>query len=160
MAIEAPYSRHNKTNFKIVIYGCFIGALVLGYDGYVSKYQWSLRRSFYKKHISAEGLPDGTIKFNQQAAPVLLGIAIIAAIWYFSVRNLKVVADENELIISKNEKIPYGSIIQVDKTHFDSRGFFVITYKTADGKQALLALTYKKYDNLKAILDHLVAKIT
>ena len=80
--------------------------------------------------------------------------------WFKKIKNVKLIADENELIISENEKIPYNAIQQIDKTHFESKGFFIITYKSQDGKDTLRALSYKKYDNLKAILEHLVSKIT
>jgi len=159
MTIEAPYSRHNKTNFKLLIIVCLIAAVILAYDGYLSKYQWSLRRSFYQEH-APDGIPDGTMKFNRRVPFALVAISIIAAIWYSKVKDLKVVADEKELVIGEKETIPYSSIQQIDKTHFDSKGFFIITYKTQDGKQATRALTYKRYDNLKPILEHLVAKIT
>jgi len=159
MTIEAPYSRHTKTNFKLLIVVCLIAAVVLAYDGYLSKYQWSLRRSFYEEHTN-DGMPDGTMKFNQHVPFALLGISIIAALWYFRVKDLKVVADEKALVISEKETIPYSSIQQIDKTHFDSKGFFIITYKTQDGKQAARSLSYKRYDNLKAVLEHLVVKIT
>ncbi len=159
MTIEAPYSRHSKTNFKIVIFGCLIAAVILAYDGYLSKYQWSLRSSFYQEH-TPNGIPDGTMKFNQRVPFVLLGISIIAAIWYLRVKDLKVLADEQELVIDDKEKIPFSLIQQIDRTHFEAKGFFIITYKTQDGKQANKALTYKRYDNLKALLEHLVTKIT
>ena len=72
----------------------------------------------------------------------------------------QVVADENELIINGKEKIYYDSIQKIDKTHFKSKGFFVITYKSKDGGEVNRKLSYKTYDNLQAILDELVAKIT
>jgi flagellar biogenesis protein FliO len=100
------------------------------------------------------------MKFNRAAPFVLAAIAVVSAIWLIKVKDQKVVAGENELIISEDEKIPYDSIQQIDKTHFDSKGFFIISYKTSDGKDALKALSYKKYDNLKPLLEHLVSKIT
>ena len=159
MAIEAPYSKYRKTNFKMAVFGSLLVAIVLGYDGYLSKYEWAHRQSFYKKH-APEGVPDGTMKFNQIAPFVLVGISIISAIWLIKLKDHKIIADENELIINEKEKIPYDSIQQIDKTHFDSKGFFIITYKTPDGNDALKALSYKKYDNLKELLEHLVSKIT
>ena len=159
MAIEAPYSKYRKTNLKILIFICLVAAIIFGYDGYFSKYEWSGRRSFYEKHAPGDML-DGTMKFNQRAPFVLVGISIISAIWLIKIKDHKVIAGENELVIGGNEKIPYNSIQQIDKTHFESKGFFMISYKTPDGNDALKALSYKKYDNLKALLEHLVAKIT
>lgn len=159
MAVEAPYSKYRKTNFKIILFGGLIAAVIFAYDGYLSKYEWSHRRDFYEKH-TVDGQPDGTIVFNRITPFVLAGFSLISAILLIKVRNIKVIADENELIISDEEKIPYSSIQQIDKTHFDSRGFFIISYKNKDGQDTLKALSYKKYDNLKAVLEHLVSKIT
>ena len=72
MAVEAPYSRYRKTNFKIVLFGGLIFAIILAYDGYLSKYEWSHRRSFYEEH-TIDGQPDGTMEFNRTAPFVLAG---------------------------------------------------------------------------------------
>ena len=159
MAVEAPYSKYRKTNFKIAIFGSLLLAIIGGYDGYLSKYEWSHRQSFYEKH-TPQGIPDETLKAHKWAPFVLVGISIISAIWYMKIKDEKIVADENELIISENEKIPYSAIQQIDKTHFDKKGFFIISYKDQDGKDKLRALSYKKYDNLKVVLELLVSKIT
>jgi hypothetical protein len=159
MTVEAPYSRYRKTNFKIAIFGGLLLAIILGYDGYLSKYEWSYRQSFYREHTK-DGVPDVTMKANRAAPFVLAGISIIAAVWFFRIKNIRVVADENQLIIGEKEKIPYKSIQQIDKTYFDTKGFFIITYKTADGSSTLKAFSYKRYDNLKALLEYLVTKIT
>ncbi len=153
MAVEAPYSKYRKTNCLIYI----LILLVVGgwcvYDGY-------LNEGWIAEHTNPDGSPKPYLTINRQG-PYYMGVAAVAAaIFWLTVRNKKVVADENELIISEKEKIPYNSIQQVDKTHFEARGFFIITYKNADGRNVLRALSYKKYDNLKAILEHLVSKIT
>lgn len=159
MALEAPYSKYRKTNFKIALFGGLIVALILAYDGYLSKYEWSHRRSFYEKH-TVDGQPDGTMKFNRIVPFFLVGLSTISAIWLLKIKNVKLIADGNELIISEKERIPYSSIQQIDKTYFDSKGFFIISYKDRDGKDKLKAFSYKKYDNLKAVLELLVSKIT
>jgi len=153
MAVEAPYSGYRKTNCILYI----ILLLVLGswcaYDGYFNE-------NWIQEHTNLDGSPKAYLIFNRQI-PYYAGAAVVAiAVFWFSVRNKKVIAGENELIISENEKIPYSSIQQIDRTHFDSKGFFTISYKDKDGKDALKALSYKKYDNLKAVLEHLVSKIT
>jgi hypothetical protein len=51
MAIEAPVSKYTKTNIKIYIAVCVAAAVIFAYDGYLSKYKWSGRYSFYKKHV-------------------------------------------------------------------------------------------------------------
>jgi len=81
-------------------------------------------------------------------------------VYLFAIKDKKVLADENELIISDKERISYDYIQQIDKTYFDKKGFFVITYKDKDGKEVKRKLNERKYDNLAAILEHLVAKIS
>jgi len=159
MAIEAPYSKHNKTNFKIGIVLCIVAAIIYAYDGYLSKYEWSLRRSFYEEHVK-DGKPDFDMLFNQKSPFVFVALAAILTAWLWACRNKKLLADENELVTSAKEKISYDSIQQIDKTYFDKKGFFVITYKDKDGKEVRRKLNDRTYDNLAAILEHLVAKIS
>lgn len=159
MAIEAPLGRYKKSNLKIYIVVCVIFAVVFAYDGYLSKYEWSHRRSFYEKHVK-NGQPDDTMIFNQKA-PIFLGAAAVAlGIWLWTIKNRKLIADENELIVSDKQKIPYGSIEKIDKTFFEKKGFFVITYKDENGSEVNLKLSDRTYDNLAAVMDHLVAKIS
>ena len=159
MAIEAPYSKYNKTSFKIVIFFCLGTAAIFAYDGYLSKYEWSLRRSFYDEHV-IDGTPDGDMVFNQKSPFVLIGIATILAVWYIARKNTKLIADENELIFSNNKRISYDSIQQINKTFFDSKGYFTITYKSKDGKDIECKLNNRTYDNMKEILELLVKKIS
>jgi len=159
MAIEAPYSKYSKTNFKIGIVLCLGAAIIYGYDGYLSKYEWSLRRSFYEEHVK-DGKPDFDMVFNQKSPFVFVGLAVVLTAWFRVRKNKKVLADENELIISDKERISYDSIQQIDKTYFEKKGFFVITYKDKDGKEVRHKLNERTYDNLAAILEHLVAKIS
>jgi hypothetical protein len=158
MAVEAPYSKYRKTNFKIAIFGCLIVAGVLAYDGYLSKYEWSHRQSFYEKHV-VDGVPSDTMVMNQRLPFVLVGISIISAVWFVKVKDLKIVADEQQVIID-GEKIPYEAVQKIDKTYFDSKGYFTITYKNEAGAEQTKKLSYKRYDNLKEVLEHLVAKIS
>jgi len=159
MAIEAPYSKYSKTNFKIGIVLCVAVAIIFAYDGYLSKYEWSLRRSFYEEHVE-DGKPDFDMVFNQKSPFVFVGLAAVIAAWFWVRKNKKLLADENELIISDKKRISYDSIQQVDKTYFEKKGFFVITYKGKDGKEVRRKLNERTYDNLAAILKHLVAKIS
>ncbi|MGA1980422.1 MAG: hypothetical protein ABSG99_07685 [Sedimentisphaerales bacterium] len=158
MAIEAPISKSKKANFKIYAAACIVFAIVFAYDGYLSKYQWSHRSSFYEKHVK-DGQLDDTMKFNQIAPIflVVLAAALTGRLWAF--KDKKLLAEENELVISDKEKIPYDSIQKIDKTLFDSKGFFLITYKNKNGSEVSRKLSDKTYDNLAAILDKLVAKI-
>jgi len=159
MAVEAPLSKHKKNNFKIYIGACLVFAAVFAYDGYLSKYHWSHRRSFYENHVK-DGKADDTMVFNRIAPLVLVAGAGALAARLRAVKDKRLLADENELIISQNEKIPYDSMQKIDKTYFRSKGFFTITYKKADGRAVTRKLHDRDYDNLAAVLDEIVAKIT
>jgi hypothetical protein len=159
MPVEAPFSKYKKNNLKIYIAVCFVFAVILAYDGYLSGYQWSHRRSFYEKHVK-EGKADDTMIFNKIAPFFLVALAVILAGRFRTLKNKKLLADEKELIISDKERISYNSIQKIDKTHFGSKGIFLITYKSKDGSEVSCKLSDKNYDNLAAILDELVAKIS
>ena len=160
MAIEAPLSKYKKTNFKIAIALCVIFAIIFAYDGYLSKYQWSLRRSFYEKHVKV-GQPDDTMIFNQKAPFFLIAVAVVLTGWYSALKNRKLLANENGLIINDKERISYDSIQKIDKTHFDPiKGYFIVTFKNKDGSEINRKISSKTYDNLAAVLDELVAKIS
>ncbi|MBN2180837.1 MAG: hypothetical protein JW715_02895 [Sedimentisphaerales bacterium] len=158
MAIEAPYSKYNKTNFKIGIFFCLGAAAIFAYDGYLSKYEWSYRRSFYDDHV-VDGKPDSDMIFNQKSPFVFAGLAVVLTGWFFVRKNKKIIADDNELILADNKKIPYDSIQKINKTYFDSKGHFTFTYKDNDGKETDQKLNIRTYDNLKEILELLVEKI-
>ncbi len=161
MAIEAPISKFKKTNLKIYIVVCVAVAIIFAYDGYLSKYKWSWRYNFYKEHVlDNDGTPTPTMNFNRKSPPFFIAGAVLLGAYLFAVKNRKIVADENELIISNKERISYDSIQQIDKTYFEKKGFFVITYKDKDGKETRRKLHERTYDNLAAILEHLVAKIS
>jgi len=161
MAIEAPVSKFKKTNVKIYIGALVLAAVVFGYDGYLSEYKWSMRYSFYQKHVlDSGGKPTSTMVFNRTSPFFFFGAAVLLAIHLFQLSNKKIVAEQNELILSANQKIPYDAIEKIDKTHFESRGFFVLTYKMPGGSQVDRKLSDRDYDNLKAILELMVAKIS
>jgi len=161
MAIEAPISKFAKTNIKIYIAACLAAAVIFAYDGYLSKYKWSGRYSFYQEHVlDNDGIPNAAMNFNTKSPPVFLGAAILFTVYLFVIKKKKLIADENELIFSNNKKIAYDSIQKINKTYFDKKGYFVITYKNESGKQVQRKISDRKYDNLAPILDHLVAKIS
>jgi cbb3-type cytochrome oxidase subunit 3 len=159
MAIEAPYSKYNKNNFKIWIFLCLGAAVIFAYDGYLSKYEWSFRRSFYDEHV-IDGKPDGDMIFNQKSPLAFVGLAAILTVWFYARKNKKLIANDNELILADDTKVPYGSIQKINKTYFDSKGHFTFTYKNEDGKEIDKKLNCRQYDNLKEILELLVAKIS
>jgi len=153
MAIEAPLSKHKKTNLKIYIVVCLIMAIWFGYDGYFNE-------KFEEEHTDANGMPDTTLAFNQKAPPFFIGAAVLLGAYLFALRNKKIIAEENELIISSKQKILYDSIQKIDKTHFGPKGYFVITYEDKEGAEINRKLSDREYDNLAAVLDELVAKIS
>jgi len=161
MAIEAPISKFKKTNLKIFLGICIAIAIIFAYDGYLSKYKWSGRYSFYKKQvIDNDGKPTPAMNFNRKSPPFFLAGAVVFAVMLYVVKDKKLIADENELVISDKKRIPYDSIQQINKTYFEKKGFFVITYKNKGEGVARLRLSDRKYDNLSAVLEHLVAKIS
>ena len=78
----------------------------------------------------------------------------------YSVRNKKIVAKDETLVLSDVEEIPYKSIESINKTDYDTKGTFIITYKGKDGKVAEKKISNKNWDNLDEILELLVSKIT
>ena len=153
MTIEAPYSKYRKTNFKIAIVILVILAGWCVYDGYFNE-------KFRKEHSGPNGAPDSKLAFNQKSPPWFILAAVAAGVYLLIISNKKIIAEENELIISHKEKIPYGAIQEIDKTHFESKGFFIITYNDKDGLEVRRRLSDRAYDNLSVVLEHLVAKIS
>ena len=161
MAIEAPISKFKKTNFKIFLGICIAIAIIFAYDGYLSKYKWSGRYSFYKEQVlDNDGKPTPTMNFNRKSPPFFLAGAVIFAVVLYLLKDKKLIADENELVISDKKRISYDSIQQINKTYFEKKGFFVITYKDKGEGEVRLRLSDRKYDNLPAVLELLVAKIS
>ena len=153
MAVEAPISKFKKNNLIIYIVFCIGIAIWCAYDGYFND-KW------IAKHTDTDGNPQPYLVFNKNAPPYFIGAAVLLGVYLYTIRNKKIIADENELIISKKEKISYVSIQKIDKTHFKKKGRFVITYKNKCGKDVNRKLSDRNYDNLEAILDKLVAKIS
>ncbi len=153
MAIEAPISKSKKNNFKIYIAVCIGLAIWCAYDGYFND-KW------IEEHTDTNGNPETYLVFNRKAPPYFIGATVLLGAYLLAIRNKKIIADENELVLSDKKRVPYDSIQKIDKTHFDSKGFFLITYKNKDGREVNRKLNDRTYDNLAAILDELVAKIS
>ncbi|MBA7627290.1 hypothetical protein ES703_34752 [subsurface metagenome] len=153
MAIEAPISKFKKTNLKIYIAICIALVFWCVYDAYFNE-------KFKEKYTDADGNPTGWLVVNRKAPPYLIGAAALFGAYLFVIKGKKILANENELIISDKKRISYDSIQQIDKTYFEKKGFFVITYKDKDGKEVKRKLNDRTYDNLAAILEHLVANIS
>ena len=120
MTVEAPYSKYNKSSFKIWIFLCLVAAVIFAYDGYLSKYEWSYRRGFYDEHM-VDGKPDGDMIFNQKSPFVFVALAAILTVWFYARKNKKLIANDNELIINGKKRIPYDSIEKINKTYFRPR---------------------------------------
>ena len=153
MAIEAPISKFKKSNILIYIVICVIFAAWFGYDGYINN-------KFIKEHTEESGNPDTTLIFNQKSPPFFLAGAILCGIYFFMIKGKKLLAEEKELIIDKKTKIPYDSIEKINKTWFEKKGFFVVTYKNENGKETDYKFSDRRYDGLEDILNHLVEKIS
>jgi hypothetical protein len=150
MAIEAPLSRYKKQNLIIIALVLIGAGLWFGYDGHYNQ-------KFIEKN-TVDGVPNSTLNFNRKAPPFLIGAGILLGVYFFMIRGKKLIADENELV-SGSVKIPYDAIEKINKTHFDKKGLFTITY-TENGQSKELTLKDRTYDNLPAVLDHIVAKIS
>jgi hypothetical protein len=152
MAIEAPLSKYKKNNFRIGIVILVGLAIWFAYDGYRNE-------DFIKKHTDQNGKPDSTLTFNRKAPPYMVGVAVLLGVYLFAIKDKKVIAGQDSLIVGKRQ-IAYDTIEKIDKTHFDSKGYFVVTYKDYQGVDTNLTLSDRIYDNLSAVIDELVAKIS
>lgn len=150
MAVEAPLSNYKKKNILI------IAAVLIGVGGWFA-YDGYKNQAFIDKH-TVDGLADSTLNFNRKAPPFMIGAGILLGIYFVMVKGKKIVADENGLICGKAE-IAYDAIEKINKTHFDKKGFFIITYSD-DGQNKELKLSDRTYDNLPAVLDQIVSKIS
>ncbi|MBN2270554.1 MAG: hypothetical protein JXN61_08070 [Sedimentisphaerales bacterium] len=153
MAIEAPLSKYRKNGLIIYIFVCLVASAWFGYDGYFNE-------KFKAKHTGEDGKADSTLAFNRKAPPIGAGIAVLLAGYLLVIRGKKLIADDTHFVVSDKERIPYDSIRQIDKTHFDSKGYFVVTYKNESGNEIKCKISNRNYDNLAAVLDHLVGKIS
>lgn len=150
MAIEAPLSKFKKQNFLLII------ALLIGFGGWFA-YDGYKNPTFIEKH-TVDGVPDSTLQFNRKAPPVMIAAGVLMGVYLLTIRGKKLVAEENELISGK-VKIAYDAIEKINKTHFDKKGFFILTY-TENGQAKDLKFSDRVYDNLPAVLDHIVSKIS
>lgn len=153
MAIEAPLSRYKRNNFYIYIGACLVAALWFAYDGYLNK-------SFIAEHSDEQGRPNSTLAFNQKSPPFFVAGALLLGGYLCVIRGKKVVAGDDALVIAGKQKIPYDAIESIDKTHFEKKGVFTITYKSEQGGQVRRTLSDREYDNLGPVLDHLIARIS
>jgi hypothetical protein len=152
MAVIAPLAKFKKTNFKIYVGLLLVFAAYFAYDA-------SYNKKFIAMH-TVNGKPNSTLVFNQKSPPYMAAAAIAIAIYAWVVRNKKIIADDVQLILNEKEKISYSSIESIDKTSYDSKGFFVVVYKDNSGSSQQKKISSRNYDNLDAVLELLVSKIT
>jgi len=150
--VEAPISRYKKNNLVLWIVLLVGLSAWFAYDGYVSE-------KFITKHTLENGQPDLSLQLNRKAPFFMVGGAILLGIWYLVIKGKKAIADETALRIGKLE-IPYTSIESIDKTYFDTKGFFLLKYKNNQQQASDLKLSDRAYDNLPAVLDLLISKIS
>lgn len=162
MATTAPYSSYRKNTFKLGIVLCIAFSIWFAYDGYYNE-------EFIEKHTVTEEEaentgksvgPDDTLKFHRIAPFILPPAAVVLAFIFMSAKKRNIVAEDDKLVIDNGKQvIPYESISKIDKTNYDKKGFFIVTYD-ADGNQKDIKISYKSYDNLDEILEVLIAKIS
>jgi hypothetical protein len=152
MAVVAPLCKYKKTNYKIYIVMLLAFAVYFAYDGYFNQ-------KFIDKH-TVNDKPDSTLAFNRNSPPFFLAGAIAVAVYFWMVKDKKVVSGDEELIFSEKDKIPYSSIESVNKTNFETKGFFTIEYKLPNGQKSQRKVSDRTYDNLNAVLEVVVSKIT
>ena len=158
MALTAPLSRQTRNWWMMMILAAVVLGLWLVYDGYFSK-------KFIEEHtivdeVTGEKSPDTTLMFNQKSPPCFFGAAVLMGLWVTFIWRKQVVADETDLVIDHKLRIPYDNIQQIDKTDFEKKGRFVLTYKNDAGKDVNCTLSDTSYDGLGPILEHLVAQLS
>ena len=120
---------------------------------------WCIYDGYFNENFKTKYANDWQLTINLKAPPYLIGLGVLLGLYYAVIKNKKLVAGESELIFSNNKRIAYDSIEKIDKTYFDSKGHFTITY-SKNGKERRCKLSKWNYDNLKEVMDYLVAKIS
>jgi hypothetical protein len=155
MVIEAPLSKYKKQTLLIMAVVALGFGLYCIYDGYYNE-------KFIEKHTkvteSGQEKPDSTLAFNMTAPYVLLPVSVGLIGYFFVIRNKKVVADDTG-ITARGKRIEYEQIEAIDKTHFDKKGYFIIQYQKDGGKQKV-KLSDRNWDNLGAVLEELIRRIS
>jgi hypothetical protein len=151
MSIEAPLSKYKKNN--LIITAAVLAGLGVWfwYDGHYSQ-------TFINKH-TVNGAPDGTLDFNRKAPPFMLIGAALFGIRFWMLKDKKIVADDKGLTCEKLT-IPYDRMDSIDKTFFDKKGYFIVHYRDGQDRVQQVQISDRLYDNLPAVLDHLVSKLT
>lgn len=186
MAIEAPVSKFTKTNLKIYIFLCIAVAAWFAYDGYFNKkfienntdddgtpnitlifnqkappflFAAAVFFGAYLFVVKNRKLvaDENELIFNDKKRIPYDAIEKINKTHFRSKHESATVKREfvghpNGVLEESNEEVK-------EECKDEPTGYFIITYKNKDGKEINQKLSDRKYDNLSAILDHLVAKI-
>jgi hypothetical protein len=152
MAIKVPVSRYRKNNHLIALVICLALAAWCFYDGRYNK-------EFIQKHTNPDGTPnDPWLIVNRNAPPYLLIAGVLVIANFYRVRNQRVRIDEDTLFIN-GLSIPLKEVVEIDRTEFDTKGFFVLSYKSGGAEQKI-TLYSRQYDHLSDILDRLIEEIS
>lgn len=151
MSVEATASKYKKNTHWIIIAALIFGAGYCIYDGFYNE-------KFIEKHTE-DGVMDSTLIGNRKLPPYLAVGAVVVGINLARVWKKKVVAGETSLDVCGTE-IAYDSMESINKTHFESKGFFTIAYKDSQGSDNEIKISDKDYDGLGILLDEVVAKIS
>ena len=82
----------------------------------------------------------------------------LSALALRSARNQRIRIDDGTLSINRLS-IPLSEVTQIDKTYFDSKGYFVLSHKSG-GSEKSIKLVARDYDNLSAVLDRLIEELS
>ena len=151
MAVEARLSKHKRNSVILYAIICLGVAAWFAYDGYLNK-------DFITKH-TVDGKPDGTLEGNKKLAPIFLVAAIGFGVYLLMIKNKKVVLGENTLEVDK-KVINCDSIEKIDKTFFDTKGYFIVSYRNQAGVEQNIKISEQVYDELEPVLENLVSKIS
>jgi hypothetical protein len=150
MAAVATLGTYRKRSFQIYIFALLGVGAWMTYDGYLSP-------AFIQKHTK-EGIADSDLTFNRTAPFVLVPLAVLVAGRWWMVKDKKVVADGKTLILENGTRIEYDSIEKIDKSQFEKKGHFYVTYN-ASGREQTVCLSDRMYDKLEDVLAELIGAL-
>lgn len=150
----AQYSKYLKQNLIIGIVICVAGTIYCTYDGYINQ-------EFIAKH-TIDGVANSTLAFNMYSPPFLVLFGVLLIVRYCIVKNYKIVAGEEDVVVDGKRTIKYSDIESLNKTYYDAKGkgYFTITYKDEGAKERDLTVTKKRYDGTDDVLHAIVSKIS
>ena len=151
MEVVAPISKFKMNNLVIFIVAFLGMGGWFAYDGYFNE-------EYKTEHTLEDGTFDGNLEFNRKAPPFFVAGALAIGAYFLVIKNKKIVADDEGLVVS-GQRIAYDAVEKLNKTHFEKKGYFILTYKSGEGEKEL-KISDRKYDGLEAVLDVIVAKIS